>query len=84
MPDFVKSPKFIISTIVVVWVAYILWANFQLEEIRIHLIPFLATLNFNVSAVIVGSAISGAIATLVVQWLWRRRSSKKASESAAA
>ncbi len=82
MPDFIKSPKFIISTIVVVWVAYVLWANFQLPPVSFHLIPF-AKLDFNVSVVVVGSALFGAIATLVIQWLWRRGSSKKASESIA-
>ena len=84
MPDFVKSPKFIISTIVVLWVAYILWANLQLPTVNFHMIPFAATLDFGVSALVVGSAVFGSIATLVIQWLWRRRSSKKGSESAAA
>jgi hypothetical protein len=34
--------------------------------------------------VIIGAAIFGSIVTLVIQWLWRRRSSKKAVESATA
>jgi len=83
MPDFAKSPKFIASTIVLLWLVYILWANVQLDPVKFHLIPFAATLDVNVSALVVGSAIFGSIATLIIHWLWRR-SSKKASESAAA
>jgi heme/copper-type cytochrome/quinol oxidase subunit 2 len=83
MPAFVKSPRFIIGAIVVLWVVYVLWANFQLDPVKVHVIPLAATLDFRVSAVIIGSAIFGVIITLVVQWLWRRRSSKNASQSAA-
>ncbi len=83
MPAFVKTPKFIIGAIVVLWVAYIIWDNFQLAPVSIHLIPFAATLDFRVSAVIIGSAIFGAVVALVIQWLWKRRS-KNAAVSAAA
>lgn len=83
MPAFAKSPRFILGALVVLWVGYLLYANFQLKPIQIRLIPFLATLEFNVSAVIIGSALFGCVATIVVQWLWRRRSSKNGSTSAA-
>ncbi len=84
MPAFVKNPKFIVGAIIVLWVAYVLWANFQMEPVKVHVIPLTATLDFRVSAVIIGAAIFGSIVTLVVQWLWRRRSSKNTSASAAA
>jgi hypothetical protein len=80
MPQFAKNPKFIIGTIVVLWLAYIIYQNFQLDPVKVHLIPFAATLDFKVSAVIIGSMIFGSAATLVIQWLWKRRSSKHGSE----
>ncbi len=84
MPKFVKNPKFIIGAIVTLWAAYVVWANFQLEPVKVRLLPFDVTLDFRVSAVIIGAVIFGSAVTLIVQWLWRRRSSKNASESAAA
>ena len=84
MPKFAKNPKVIIGAIIVLWVAYIIGSNFQLEPVSIHLIPFAATLDFKVSAVIIGAAIFGSVATLIIQWLWKRRSSKNGSTSAAA
>jgi hypothetical protein len=79
MPAFAKSPRFIIGALVVLWLAYVIYANFQLEPITIYVLPGALELNFRVSAVIIGSAIFGSAATLVIQWLWSRRSSKKAS-----
>jgi hypothetical protein len=84
MPKFAKNPKIIVGAIVVLWVAYIVGSNFQLEPVSIHLIPFAATLDFKVSAVIIGAAIFGSAATLIIQWLWKRRSSKNGSAAAAA
>ncbi len=83
MPQFVKNPKVIIGTIVVLWVAYVISANLNLE-IDVRLIPFAATLDFKVPAVMIASAIFGSGATLIIQWLWKRRSSKNGSASAAA
>jgi uncharacterized membrane protein (DUF106 family) len=83
MPAFLKSPKFIIGAIIVLWVAYIIWANLHLE-VQVKLIPFVATLNFSVPSVIIAAAIFGVIVTLIVQWLWKRRSSKDAAASSTA
>ncbi len=82
MPAFVKSPKFIISAIITAWVLYVIFANFQLEPIQIRLLPFVATLQFKVSAVIIAAAIFGSAVTLVVRYQWKRwNSSKPASTS---
>lgn len=81
MPTFLKNPRFIVGTIVVLWLAYVIFENFRLEPIQIKLIPFIATLQLRVSAVIIGAAIFGSLATLVIQFLWRRRS-KNTSSSA--
>jgi len=83
-PAFTKNPKVIISTIVVVWIAYILYWDYRhLTPIRIKLLPFKGPYNVNVSSVMAVSAIFGIIATIVVQYFWRRgRRSKDGSVSA--
>lgn len=84
MPAFLKSPKVIGGAIVVAWVIYVLSANFQLDPIKIRLLPFIVSLQLKVSAVIIGAAIFGSAVTLVVQHQWKRwNSSKPASASAA-
>jgi uncharacterized integral membrane protein len=84
MPAFVKSPRFIISAIVVAWIAYVIYFNSRLEPIQVKLLPFV-NLQFNVSAVIFGAMVVGAILTLWVQSIWRRgRASRNAPVSATA
>lgn len=73
-PAFAKSPKVIFSAIVIAWLAYIVYSNFQLDPVQIHLLPFAATLQFKVSAIVLGSALFGVVATLSVQFFWRRQS----------
>jgi len=80
MPAFVKNPKFIIGTIVVIWVAYVIFANFQIDMVTFYLLPFnVLKLQLRLSAVIIGAAIFGAGATLVIQWLWRRPSNSSSA-----
>ena len=82
MPAFAKNPKFIIGTIVILWVAYVIYANFQIEMVTFYLLPFnILKLQLRLSAVIIGAAIFGAVATIVIHWLWMRPSN---SVSAAA
>ena len=84
MPAFLKNPKFIATSIVILWLLYILYENFQLPPVSIKLIPLMATLDFKVSAVIIGSAILGSGLTFLGQHYWRRwRSSTPASDSTA-
>jgi hypothetical protein len=73
-PAFAKNPKVIFSAIVIAWLAYIVYSNFQLDPVEIHLLPLAATLQFRVSAIVVGSAVFGVVATLAVQFFWRRQS----------
>ena len=80
MPTFVKSPKFIVSALVVLWVAYVLYANYQLEAVTFYLLPFkILVFQLKLSAVVIGAAIFGALVTLAIQWLWRRRSKNASS-----
>jgi hypothetical protein len=75
MPAFLKNPKVIIGTLVVLWVAYVIYANFQIDMVTFYLLPFnILKLQLRLSAVIIGAAIFGALATIVIQWLWRRPS----------
>ena len=83
MPAFVKNPKFIIGTIVVVWVAYVIYANFQIDMVTFYLLPFnILKLQLRLSAVIIGAAIFGALATIVIHWLWVRPSNSSSSVTA--
>jgi hypothetical protein len=82
MPAFAKNPKFIIGTIVVLWVAYVIWANFQPKIVDFYLLPFGVIVQFKLSTVIVGAAIFGAVATIVIQWLWRRPSNSSSAATA--
>ena len=80
MPAFAKNPKFIIGTLVILWVAYIIYANFQIEMVTFYLLPFnILKLQLRLSAVIIGAAIFGSIATLVIHWLWVRPSNSASS-----
>ncbi len=83
MPAFGKSPKFIIGTIVVLWVAYVIYANFQIEMVTFYLLPFnILKLQLRLSAVIIGAAIFGAVATIVIHWLWGRPSKSSSAATA--
>ena len=80
MPAFAKNPKFIIGTLVVLWVAYVIYANFQVDMVTFYLLPFnILKLQLKLSAVIIGAAIFGAVVAIVVQWLWRRPSNSASS-----
>jgi hypothetical protein len=84
LPAFLKNPKFIAGAIVAAWVIYVITANFQLDPIKIRLLPFIATLQFKVSAVIIVAAIFGSAVTLVVQHQWKRWNSSKPTSASAA
>jgi hypothetical protein len=75
MPAFAKNPKVIIGTLVILWVAYVIYANFQIEMVTFYLLPFnILKLQLRLSAVIIGAAIFGAVATIVIHYLWVRPS----------
>ena len=84
MPAFLKNPKFIAGAIIAAWVIYVITANFQLDPIKIRLLPFIAVLQFKVSAVIIAAAIFGSAVTLVVQYQWKRWNSSNPTSASAA
>jgi uncharacterized integral membrane protein len=83
MPAFVKTPRFIISAIVVLWLIYFIFANENLPAISFKLIPFYATPAWPVAHLMFGGFVFGVIVAIAAQQLWRRRSSKPASPYAA-
>ena len=83
-PAFVKNPKFISGTIIFLWVAYVVYWNYRLNPIDIQLVPFVKPAQLSVSSVIIGAALFGFLATMTVQFLWRRGSSKNGSDAVTA
>ncbi len=84
MPDFIKTPRFIISAIVLLWVIYIVYANFQVDMVKFYLLPFgVLTLQLKLSAIVIGAAIFGALVIVAIQFMWRRGSSNPSTSSSA-
>ena len=83
-PAFVKNPKFIGGAIVVLWVTYVVYWNFRLEPISIQLFPVMKPEQLSVSSVIIGAALFGVLATMAVQFFWRRGRSKNGSDAVTA
>ena len=83
-PAFVKNPKFIGGTIIVLWVAYVVYWNYRLEPIDIQLFPFIKPAQLSVSSVIIGAALFGCLATLAIQFFWRRGGSNNGAHSSTA
>jgi hypothetical protein len=80
MPAFAKNPKVIIGTLVILWVAYVIYANFQPKMVDFYLLPFGVVLQIKLSSVIIGAAIFGAVVTIVIHWLWTRPSNSVSAE----
>jgi glycerol uptake facilitator-like aquaporin len=83
MPAFVKTPRFIISTIFLIWLISVIWENHNEPPVYVFYAPLLSVQLRLVWALIV-SAIFGALVALVIQYLWTHRASKKASSLVAA
>ena len=83
MPAFVKTPRFIISTIFVIWLIAVIWDNHAEPPVNVWYGPFLHS-EVRLVWILVSSALFGAVVALVVQYLWTHRASKNASSSVAA
>jgi len=83
MPAFVKTPRFIISTIFLIWLISTVWMNHNEPPVYVFYAPFLSA-QLRLVWVLVSAAIFGAAVTLVGVYMWTHRASKKASSSLAA
>ena len=83
MPALVKTPRFIISTIFLIWLITTIWQNHNVEPVNIYYAPFLR-IQVPVIWVLITTAILGAVVALVVAYMWTHRASKKAVSSVAA
>jgi glycerol uptake facilitator-like aquaporin len=83
MPAFVKTPRFIISTIFLIWLISVIWQNHSEPPVYVFYAPFLSV-QLRLVWVLVLAAIFGAVVALVIQYMWNHRASKNASSSVAA
>ena len=83
MPAFVKTPKFIISTIFLIWLISIIYENYNQAPVRVYYFPFM-DVEVRLLWALISSAIFGAVVALVIQFMWTHRASKNASSSVAA
>jgi len=83
MPAFVKTPKFIISTIFLIWVVSVIWENHNEPPVYVFYAPFFSV-QIRLVYALLSSAAFGAVVALVAQYMWTHRASKNASSSLAA
>jgi hypothetical protein len=83
MPAFVKTPRFIISTIFLLWLIPTMWLNHNVQSVNVYYAPFFK-IDVRAFWLITISATVGAVVALVVQFMWTHRASKKASSLVAA
>jgi hypothetical protein len=83
MPAFVKTPRFIISTIFLIWLISTIWMNHNEPPVYVFYAPFLS-IQIRLVWALVSAAIFGAAVAIVVQLMWAHRASKNASSSVAA
>lgn len=83
MPAFVKTPRFIISTIFLIWLISVIWQNHSEPPVYVFYAPFLSV-QLRLVWALVSAAIFGAVVALVIQFMWTHRASKNASSSVAA
>jgi TRAP-type C4-dicarboxylate transport system permease small subunit len=82
MTEFWKRPKFWISAIIILWLGYLLTANLS-EPVEIYIVPHFLHRTVTAAAVMIVAAMIGCLLTLVIQFSWRKRSSKNAVASPA-
>ena len=83
MPAFVKTPRFIFSTIFLIWLITTIWQNHNVDPVNIYYAPFLR-IQVPMISVLLTTAAIGALIALVSVYMWTHRASKKAVSSVAA
>jgi hypothetical protein len=82
MPAFVKTPRFIISTIFLIWLVSVIWENHNQPPVYVFYAPFFSV-QVRLVWALVSAAVFGAAVALIIQFFWTHRS-KNASSSVAA
>jgi uncharacterized integral membrane protein len=83
MPAFVKTPRFIISTIFLIWLISTILSYHNQPPIEIFYAPYLSV-QVRVVWALLAAAVLGSVVTIAVQLMWSHRASKNASSSVAA
>jgi glycerol uptake facilitator-like aquaporin len=83
MPAFVKTPRFIISAIFLIWVISVIWENHNEPPVYVFYAPFFS-IQVRLVWALIWAAIFGAVVAVIVQFMWTHRASKNASSSVAA
>ena len=83
MTEFWKRPKFWIGAIIILWLGYLLTANLG-EPVELYIVPHFLHRTVTAAAVMIVAAAVGSLLTILIQFTWRRRSSKNAVASPAA
>jgi hypothetical protein len=82
MTEFWKRPKFWIGAIIILWLGYLLTANLT-QPVEIYIVPHFIHRTVTAAAVMIIAAMVGSLLTLIIQFAWRKRSSKNAVASPA-
>jgi uncharacterized membrane protein YesL len=82
MTEFWKRPKFWIGAIIILWLGYLLTANLT-QPVEIYIVPHFIHRTVTAAAVMIIAAMVGSLLTLIIQFAWRKRSSKNAVVSPA-
>ena len=70
--------------IIFLWVAYVDYWNYRLNQNDIHHVPNVKPAQLSDSSVIIGAALFGFLATMTVQFFWHRGRSKNGSDAVTA
>jgi uncharacterized integral membrane protein len=78
VPNFVKNPRLIVGVLVGLWLAYVIEANLD-QAVMMTLFPWVRW-EFRLPVVMLVCIAFGCVATMIVQYLWRRRYVSKPTE----
>jgi hypothetical protein len=81
MSQFWKSPRFWVAVVLVGWFSYLLSVNLP-ERVQLYIVPHFFHPTISLSLVIGSSIVVGCILTLLLQFMWRRRASRRSSNHA--
>lgn len=80
VPKFARNPRLIVGVLLGLYLAYLIDANLD-QAVMLTLFPWVKK-EFGLPVVMVACIAFGCAATLVIQFLWRRRQTSKPGEYA--